>query len=336
MKEHGFIIYAINRSNWNDKYFNWKKIWELSKRYGNVLIVDDECNFNNVDNEKVLGEHRECLNECNKIIFHGEWLSEQIRMFFSQKENLELVKKKGLWLIWSGSVGTDACNRDNINQVLKYCRIVVAGTDFEKQQLLHNFEMKNSYWLKNLVSYTQIVERPVKIRGGKNVFIGHSCYQKNENIEALRALLKYKGEIDIYCIVSYGTQEYIDEVVTEGKKLYGDRFHPVNTFLEYSEYVELLNNMDVVFYAMETAASYTTLQIMFWLKKKVYLKKETGIDVMTKECGYQVYNFYDIEKASIEDFFFVNDALIEHNYEVSKKEFDFEVKIAQWREIFEC
>ena len=182
-------------------------------------------------------------------------------------------------------------------------------------------------------SYSWILDKPEKKVQNRNILLGQSCYARNNDMETLQVLEKYKGTIDVFCITAYGSYDCIKEVVQEGKRIFGNRFHEVDRFMPYAEYVDFLNTMDVAVYGLEAAASYDTLRILFWLKKKVYLKKDSPVDLMTRDDGFQVYDYYHIPEESIEELF--EDRTAEENYKQSLDEFDKEKIIERWRGLFE-
>lgn len=333
MREHAFIIYCFNRPNINNRYGNWEKYKELSTKYGNVTIIDTWENFYGVNNKEILTSIVPELKECKQILFHGEWLEECIRTFFVQEDMFEMVKRKGVWFPWSGNVGADKSNEKYIETLLKYCRVIACSYDFMYDHLCERVVMPRHYRLNNGLSYAWIVDRPKTQHNGRNVLLGQACFRANKNIESMKILEKFKGDIEVYCIVSYGQEDYIREVVTEGKKIFGEKFHIITEFMAYPQFVEFLNQMDVAVYGMEVSASYDTLQILFWLKKKVYLKKDSDIDVMTRSYGYYINDFYHIKDETLETFLANEET--EKNLAISQKEFDNDLKIQQWRELFE-
>lgn len=333
IREHAFIIYCFNRPNLNNCYGNWDKYKELSIKYGNITIIDTRENFYGVDNQEILQSVVPELVECNQILFHGEWMEKCVWSFFTQEKIFELVKEKGVWFPWSGNVGADKSNEKYIETLLKHCKIVACSYDFMYKHLCDRVVMPRHYRLDNGLSYAWITDYPSEHYEGKNILLGQACFRPNKNIESMKKLEKYKDEIDVYCITSYGDEDYIKETVAEGMRIFGDRFHVISKFLRYPEFVDFLNHMDVAVYGMEVSASYDTLQLLFWLKKKVYLKKGSDIDVMTRSYGYQIYDFYHIEEENLDEIF--TDNYKEENFLIAQNEFDNDLKIAQWRELFE-
>ena len=332
MKEHAFIIYLFNGPNINNRYGIWEKYLELSEKYGNIVIVDDAWNIMGYDCNENLERALEKSKSCEKIIFHGEWLSSPIKDFFAKECRLRLVKEKGIWIVWSGNMGKDKENELNIKQVLKYCKVCTGLNEKEYQHLSKIVNLENKYHFYSSTSqYSWSIDKPIEKNGRKNVIVSHSCFRYNNIIESLKILEKYKGQIEVYAVASYGEEAYINEVMTEGKKIYGEHFHAVKEFMKYPQYVEFLNEMDVAVWGEEVAGGHTTLQILFWLKKKVYLK--TDAYMMEVERGYQPYNYYQILNESFDQLW--QNEYQEKNYEVAEEVFSKEKAIQRWRELYE-
>ena len=331
MREHAFIIYYLNVPNLNDRYGMWGKYFELSKQYKNVVIIDDICNFNGEDNNEILRNALEKSCNVEKIIFHGEWLTPTIKDFFAREEILELVKKKGIWIVWSGNSGNDEVNKENIGQVLKYCKVCVISPNEEYHRLSKCVDLEVKKHLSNGLTYSRIIDRPVVKNEKRHVLLGHSCFRYNNVIDSLKILEKFKEDIEVYALTSYGDEDYIDEVIKTGIGIYGERFHTVEHYMTYPEYVKFLNTMDVAVWGEDVAAGYTTLQILFWLEKKVYLK-ENVYNFLLK-VGYQPYEFSQIAEENLNEFW--ENRYKEWNYEIAKEVLAKEKLVQKWRELFE-
>lgn len=107
----------------------------------------------------------------------------------------------------------------------------------------------------------------------------------------------------------------------------------MDAFLPYPQFVAFLNRMDAAVYGMEIAYSFDTLYLLFWLKKKVYLKKGSEAAGMMQSLGFCPSDFYRIADESIEEVFY--NPAEEDNYKASEREFDRDRKISQWRELFD-
>ncbi len=335
MQEHAFVIYNLNTANIHNKYGTWQKYLELSKKYQNIVLIEDGCVIPNLMNEEdELERTISYIKESEKIIFHGEWMDEKIRTYFCREELFLEVKKKGMWIVWSGNVGKNECNKIFIETLLKHCKVIVCRKIGEAySDLCDAVDMPKHFLYDRGATYSWIIDKPKKKVASRNVLLGQSCYPYNKNIETLQLLEKYKDEIDVFCIAGYGENGYIEKVQQEGKRIFGERFHLVDKFMPYTEYVDFLNIMDVAVYGMEIAGSYDTLRILFWLGKKVYLKKDSPLDLMTRDDGFHVFDYYQIQQTSVDDFFECK--VVEENYLLSCEEFDKPKIIDRWRGLFE-
>lgn len=301
MEEHLFIIYNITP---NDQYNSWKKYYKLADEFHNICLVDDEINWNAINWNKKLLEINNVLSSCRQIIFHGEWLSKSIREFFSLKT--DLLREKGVWIIWSGNVGNNLGNAENIKMVLGYVRGIVVGYDGIYRTLIKNFNLCQHEKIEVGFSYA----RPVKFLKRKvnkdryHILIGHSCVDYCQNMETLKMLskLEYKDKLNIYCITSYGRSDLIDEIEEYGNQNFSNHFFSMRKYMPYQEYANFLEDIDVAVFGLEISAGYNTIDLLLCTGAKVYLKKGTAIYQLYQDMEAEISDYYSILKRDINQF----------------------------------
>ncbi len=334
MREHFFYIYSINASNPGDIYHIWDQYKRLSDQYGNIYIQHEFGGAGRTVDE--IRHLEDIVLQSEKIIFHGEFLNSNVKEFFVRQ--LEEVKKKGVYLPWSGLAGTDPATNKYIGELLQHVRIVVTNVDFIKENIRKKFvNNPKTVWMTNGLSYARKTEpiRP-KEKKTKNVFIGHSAYdysRQMETLEDLTALKALGDDATIYCIVSYGEKRYIQRLLEKGTQYFGSRFCAITTYLDYKEYVDLLKKMDIALIGMEVMAGRNTLELLFWSRVKVYLKPGTDVYRRMRSMGYKINDYNRIFEESEESLFFNRDE--EWNCSVAAREFDIDLKVRQWRELYE-
>lgn len=334
VKEHFFVVYNMNGANRNDIYGIWDKYVELSKKYRNIYLhYYERCRLNLVDWDKNR-EKLDCLLEkAEKIIFHGEAVTPKIYEFLLEKVNL--IKKKGVLLFWSGNVGREPYTRPIIEKVFQYVRMVPYAYDMDKEYVLKYFpKMRNTIWLKNKVSYARLTEYTAgKKEVTKNVLIAHSPHSYTNAKETMQYLSDVKQSISIYCITSYGEKRIVEEIEALGTKFFGNRFHAVDKYMDYKEYVYFLSQMDLAVFGMEFLSGRDTLELLFWLGKKVYLKRGSEACQRMEAAGYRVNDYSTAKNEIIKGMFDNVDK--ERNHSVAENEFCPEKKLEQWRELYE-
>lgn len=331
IKEHAFLMYGFNESNPHDMYSMWKLYKRMSQEYSNIALVGDLYNFDKY-NEKRLKVIKDKLSKCEKIIFHGEWLNDWVFDFF--KNQINLVKEKGCLIVWSGSFGDDKQNDRYINELLRYCHLIYYRMNNE---VLKNVIRKISFppyteFLREGPSYSVPARRPERYHNSRpKVLIAHSCFPYNCALEALERLKPYHEEIDVYCCGSYGDFDYIEQVKRYGDSFYGKNFHFIDQYLSYDKYLALINEMDVAFFAENLAGGATTIRMLAYAGKKIYLNS-----VVAKKFENEGIKTYDLNlpaEYNYDDF--IINKYEEENYYAVKMFFDIGSSVALWRRIFE-
>jgi 4-alpha-L-fucosyltransferase (fuc4NAc transferase) len=108
---------------------------------------------------------------------------------------------------------------------------------------------------------------------GDNILIGNSGDPTNNHLDAFQ----YLRTIDIldkkiYVPLSYGgTEKYREEVKSVGKKYWGDRFVPLDTFLPYEEYCKIISSCGNVVMFHERQQAMGNIRQGLWYGCKVFL-----------------------------------------------------------------
>ena len=132
-------------------------------------------------------------------------------------------------------------------------------------------------------------------------------------------------------IVSYGYPEYIKEIKSYGKMLYGEKITFLDEMLPYNQYVELMNDMDVAFFDAKISYALGNISILTKLKKKIFLNKDGVIRRAFDLDGLPYMCTSDLKNISFEEFakpMVYSDDLNEKLLPVS-----YEKNIQTWHEI---
>lgn len=144
---------------------------------------------------------------------------------------------------------------------------------------------------------------PRKVNGRVNIMVGHSGLPYNNHKEILDALYRFREEkIQIYVIVSYGYPEYINDIKSYGKNLYGDKITFLDEMLPYNQYVELMNDMDIAFFDAKISYALGNISILKRLKKKIFLNKDGVIRRAFDLDGFPYMCTSDLKNISFEEF----------------------------------
>lgn len=285
--EHAFVIYGLNQANIGDKYRVWDEYKRISYKYGNIIIIDDIYGVKGLLSEKANTDLDYAIRQCDKILFHGEWLTDYI--FTYLKQYINYIKLKGIFIPWSGIVGEQVLTQKYIKELLKFCPVINSFRSPAYQKLIDICDVPKHYLLEKGMTYSWYIEKDVNEIENEipNVLISNSSYKYQNIIESMNRISIYKNEISVYVITSYGDDDYIMDVRKYGKEMFGDKFYEVNSYMSYKEFVEFINSIDVYVDGSTVGGGYNTRLLLHWLGAKIYMNK-TSDRVKFEEQGHVV------------------------------------------------
>ena len=184
------------------------------------------------------------------------------------------------------------------------------------------------------ISYQQIWENNSD-RGHQTVLIGNSATRSNGHFEIIDLLKKYERKIIVYCPLSYGDELYRKEVIEYGKNVLGEHFIPLVDFMNKEEYVKFLAKCDVGIFNNNRQQAMGNINLLLYLGKKVYMRKETSMWQAYVDQGYYVYPIDEITNMEIDSFFELEDNAKNNNHRLKEEDMKQIEGIQQWKEIFE-
>lgn len=334
VQEHFFVIYRMNTSNANDQYNIWKKYKEVANNYHNIYLDYNQgyrLGLNDWDiNKKKLDS---ILEKAEKVILHGEYLSQEICTYL--QERINLLREKGIFAPWGGNIGKNPHTIGTIEKILQHSRMITYSFPQQKETIIKYFpKTKDAIWFNNGLSYARPTCAAARKKDGiKKILIAHSAIAYTKAVETLKYLSDVKTPVNIYCVISYGIEEIKREIESYGSKYYGPHFIAVKEYMDYKEYVDFLSSMDLAVFGMEDLSGRDTLELLFWLGVKVYLKPGFEASKCMEEMGYRVNNYY-IAKNDINSGLFYNQDE-DWNCSIAADKLDPEKKLRQWKEFYE-
>lgn len=336
------------KSVFNSGFVNFLNRYFASERHQIAFLGSDErINDSKVVfiNTKRKGfELIKLMNNAEKIFIHGLFSKELVLLLFGQPWLLQ----KSYWVIWGGDLYyykfRNKSFKSNIyefmrGKVIKNIGHIVALVegDYELAKKWYKTEaIYHEAFYPNVMIYENIDKtNNSKKRNKKIIQVGNSADPQNNHIEILNKLLKFKDkDIEIIVPLSYGDRNWAKEVIENGKSLYGDKFKPLVEFLPPEEYQKILNSVDVAIFNHDRQQAVGNILALLHLGKKVFIKNDiTTWDFLNKK-GLTVYNTYDIDKLSFEEFIFVDESLKEKNRKIIEKEFSEDKCAKLWENVF--
>lgn len=145
-----------------------------------------------------------------------------------------------------------------------------------------------------------------------NIQVGHSGFIKLNHLRIFNLIKDILPEnCKVIAPLSYSPsgEKYSKSIMREGEKLFKESFHPLVDFIEYSEYVKIMNSINVAIFDVDRQCAVGNILIALWNGAKIFLPKNS--------INYQYFNSIGIKIFSIED-------------DLSKKEFSSQLS---WEEV---
>lgn len=172
---------------------------------------------------------------------------------------------------------------------MEYDMLKEAIPYFKAQKITHNYIHPQEFKLENINEEPQI--------NGKNILLGNSASLFGNHIDIMKLIAPYvEDDVKIICPLSYaGTPIYIQEVIKQGKKIFGNKFVPLTTYLSLEEYTKTMRSCNRFVMGMIQQAATCNCLTSLWDGIKIYAPKNS--------MNYTQYNDMGIKFYSIEDDF---------------------------------
>lgn len=287
-------------------YNEGKKFYEGN--YKNVKKVDNILKSEN--------EICEILQKADRIFIHGFGATQIIKFF---NKHIKFIDKSVV-IMWGGDLYNDhifleshngLCLRLRYSMLLK--RRIIKKTPIFMTFTCTDYDRANKWYGANGKRYDCLypsnldknllnIIKKTPDESCKRILIGNSAMPTNNHLEAFETIKKYAGEnIKVFCPLSYGgTTEYVNNVISVGEKIFGDKFIPVLEYMSINEYSQLLADIDIAILAFDRQQATANLEILAYYGAKVYMKKDCALwehYVERDKCA-----FYDIDNLKISTF----------------------------------
>jgi hypothetical protein len=123
-----------------------------------------------------------------------------------------------------------------------------------------------------------------------NILLGNSASYTNNHLEAFDILKQMDlGTRELITPLSYGKEEYANEIIKIGKSTFGDSFNPLVEFLPLSEYQKILQNCGIVIMNHYRQQAVGNVLNTMYMGAKVYLSNKNTLYHYLKRIGCYVY-----------------------------------------------
>lgn len=167
----------------------------------------------------------------------------------------------------------------------------------------------------------------------KGVLIGKAATLSGNHIELMEKLREQfiNNEFNVYLPLGKGFDDYKDEIIKEGIRLFGVNYIYYDNYLSFKDYKHLmLNNIDVaVFYNLNQQGFLNILQLIGY-GKKIYMRTNSILYKYFTELGFHIYSSDSV----LTNLFEIDDDHVKQNVELLNNHFSREVIIKKWERVF--
>jgi len=238
-----------------------------------------------------------------KIIFHGLFCYSLLPILVS----LPFLLKKSYWVIWGGDLYFYTHRNDNWKRKLAeyFRRPIIKKIGYLVTFLPGDYALAKKWYgaqgtYKESLVYPNPTllptETPIKVAPKLptdpiRILAGNSADPENNHLELFQKLIPYKDDlIEIYTPLAYGNPQYAKKVITEGQKLFGDKFYPMTDFMDPQKYANFLNTIDIAVFAHNRQQAMGNTLSLIALGKKVYLKNNLSSWDLLHSLKIKVFN----------------------------------------------
>ena len=338
-----YILFMENHFDKFDHMFVIEGDSEGIEKNEKIIFIDSYLNYTNKNN---IALYRK-IKEAKKIIISGLFSNRLNLLFFLFPNS---ILKKTYIQFWGGDFYV-------YNRVVPFYHIKYHLLLFIKKNII-----TRSAGIINLISedYDMLVRimkitnkkhfvapvpaesNPYKhiISGNKvsdriQVLVGNSATETNGHHEAFTQLIPHSSYIDVHCPLSYGDNDYADQICSEGKSLFGEHFFPVKDLMSKEDYIRFLSTMDLGIFANNRQQALGNILIMLMTGKKVYLRKNTTMwkNFLNTE-KIKVFDFSDISTLSHDELSALSEEDKKNNAERANLYLYGSDRIMKWNKVF--
>ena len=170
--------------------------------------------------------------------------------------------------------------------------------DFTKIKELFNLKLKFINFIYGDVEFVtgSFFSKPIKPKQGENILIGNSANITNNHLDIFESLKKFSflGR-KIYVPLSYSKYSisYVDEVVQNGKQMFGKNFIPLLNFVDVETYNSIIDSCGIVFMNHLRSQAGGNVIFSLYTGKKVFMSKKSNMYVFLKNLGLTIFNVDD-------------------------------------------
>lgn len=135
------------------------------------------------------------------------------------------------------------------------------------------------------------------------ILLGNSATRENRHLQALDFLGNFsEQDLVIYAPLSYGDEEYRNEVIKKGKELFSEKFVPLLEYVAFDQYRAFLKTISIGIFNNNRQQGMGNIEVLMRYGAKIYLAVDNPLREEFINQGRITYNANLIEKMKYDDF----------------------------------
>lgn len=265
------------------------------------------------------------FEKCEKIICHSLFDGELVDYLYKHKD---ILKEKSYWMIWGGDLYNAPRDKKN-DFVRENFKGYLTSNDKEVLEKKYNF-ISNTYSVDYVFPITkEMLDNTKRIEHSYiQIQINNSC--DKTTLEILNVLSKFKNEnIKIVTILSYGNMDYKDDIINEGKKIFGEKFEYIDNYMSPKDYANHLVQNDILILNQNRQQGVGNTNASIYLGVKVFIKSELSTYKTYNVNNIKIYDTNTLFNLDFLEFIKYPEKLL--NQQISSHFFDENILVEQWR-----
>lgn len=166
-----------------------------------------------------------------------------------------------------------------------------------------------------------------------NILLGNSAAYENNHLEAFDLLQKLNNvDRSVITPLSYGRDEYAEEIIRIGQNKLKGSFVPMTTFLPLDEYQKVLQTCGIVVMNHYRSQAAGNILTAIYMGAKVFLSSKNNLYQYFKRIGCFIYCVEeDLVPENPEALQLLSPEQMNHNREILKKEISLERVVGELR-----
>lgn len=181
------------------------------------------------------------------------------------------------------------------------CIVTLSKVDFDRCSIVYPDRAVRIDYIVTQAYSNLFKSNDEKLSNGLKVFVSHSGWQQNKHYKSFGLIEKFKDEdIEVVCPLAYGDNDYINEVVDFGTRVFGSKFKFFTDLKEIDDYYQILSTADIFITSADIQTGLFAITTCLGGGAKVFCGDNLYFSLVNE--GYTVYHVDDLKFIKYSDF----------------------------------